>query len=54
MYRQLVESNDRAAEQGMNRQMLDPDNRYFGGTIDPSTGVAWVNHTTGTPTEMCF
>ncbi|MDM5280506.1 hypothetical protein ACN9MH_00815 [Paenibacillus silvae] len=54
MYRQMVDSNDRAAERGMERQMLDPENRYYGGTIDPSTGVAWVNHTTGTPTDMCF
>ncbi|MCG7379943.1 hypothetical protein MH215_23360 [Paenibacillus sp. ACRSA] len=54
MYRQLVDSNDRAVERGMARQMLDPENRYYGGTIDPYTGVAWVNHTTGTPTDMCY
>ncbi|MDR6726408.1 hypothetical protein J2W91_004919 [Paenibacillus amylolyticus] len=54
MYRQLVNSNDRAVERGMARQMLDPENRYYGGTIDPYTGVAWVNHTTGTPTDMCY
>lgn len=54
MYRQLVESNDRATERGIERQMLDPENRYYGGTIDPFSGVAWVNHTTGTPTDMCF
>lgn len=54
MYRQLVESNDRAVRKGISRQVLDPDSRYYGGTIDPSTGIAWVNHTTGTPTDMCY
>ncbi|MNO36628.1 hypothetical protein D3C76_266990 [compost metagenome] len=54
MYKQLVESNDRAVEEGLSRQVLDPQNRYYGGTIDPGTGIAWVNHTTGTPTDMCY
>lgn len=54
MYKQLVDSNDRAVEEGLARQVLDPESRYYGGTIDPFTGVAWVNHTTGTPTEMCY
>lgn len=54
MYKQLVDSNDRAVEAGISRQVLDPKNRYYGGTIDPGTGVAWVNHTTGTPTDMCY
>lgn len=54
MYRQLVESNDRAVQKGILRQVLDSESRYFGGTIDPSTGIAWVNHTTGTPTDMCY
>lgn len=54
MYKQLVDSNDRAVEEGLSRQVLDPQSRYYGGTIDPFTGVAWVNHTTGTPTEMCY
>lgn len=47
MYKQLVASNDRASVQGLSRQVLDPTSRYYGGTIDPGTGVAWVNHTTG-------
>ncbi|MCZ4150408.1 hypothetical protein BZG21_39155, partial [Escherichia coli] len=47
MYKQLVERNDKAVEKGLSRQVLDPDSRYYGGTIDPYTGVAWVNHTTG-------
>lgn len=46
MYKQLVASNDRAAVEGLSRQVLDPTSRYYGGTIDPGTGVAWVNHTT--------
>lgn len=54
MYKQLVDSNDRAVEKGISRQVLDTENRYYGGTIDPHTGVAWVNHTTGTPTDMCY
>ncbi|MCM3135860.1 hypothetical protein M3629_24115 [Paenibacillus polysaccharolyticus] len=54
MYRQMVESNDRATERGIERQVLDSESRYYGGTIDPFSGVAWVNHTTGTPTDMCF
>ncbi|WP_340022036.1 hypothetical protein MHI24_24020 [Paenibacillus sp. FSL K6-1096] len=54
MYKQLVNSNDRAVEQGLPRQMLEPDSPYYGGTIDPHTGIAWVNHTTGTPTDMCY
>lgn len=54
MYRQLVDSNDKAVQRGISRQVLDPDSRYYGGTIDPSTGIAWVNHTTGTPTDMCY
>ncbi|WP_025680430.1 hypothetical protein [Paenibacillus massiliensis] len=54
MYKQLVISNDKAVERGITRQVLDPESRYYGGTIDPATGVAWVNHTTGTPTEMCY
>lgn len=54
MYKQLVERNDKAVEKGLSRQVLDPDSRYYGGTIDPYTGVAWVNHTTGTPTDMCY
>lgn len=54
MYKQLVASNDLAVESGLSRQVLDPESRYYGGTIDPYTGVAWVNHTTGTPTEMCY
>lgn len=54
MYKQLVDSNDRAVAEGLSRQELDPKSRYYGGTIDPGTGIAWVNHTTGTPTEMCY
>ncbi|WP_019914248.1 hypothetical protein [Paenibacillus sp. HW567] len=54
MYKQLVDSNDRAVAEGLSRQELDPQSRCYGGTIDPGTGIAWVNHTTGTPTEMCY
>ncbi|MBE7683289.1 hypothetical protein [Paenibacillus sp. P13VS] len=54
MYKQLVDSNDKAVERGLSRQVLDPNSRYYGGTIDPYTGNAWVNHTTGTPTDMCY
>ncbi|MFM9277640.1 hypothetical protein [Paenibacillus jiagnxiensis] len=54
MYMKLAESNDRAVEAGLSRQVLDPQSRYYGGTLDPGTGIAWVNHTTGTPTDMCY
>lgn len=54
MYKQLLDSNDRAVQEGLSRQVLDPKSRYYGGTLDPGTGIAWVNHTTGTPTEMCY
>ena len=54
MYKQLVDSNDRAVEQGIPRQVLDQTNLYYGGTLDSHTGIAWVNHTTGTPTDMCY
>ena len=54
MYKQLVESNDKAVELGIPRQVLDQGNLYYGGTLDPHTGIAWVNHTTGTPTDMCY
>ncbi|MEK5033901.1 hypothetical protein MKY96_20785 [Paenibacillus sp. FSL R7-0302] len=54
MYKQLVDSNDKAVELGIPRQVLDQSNLYYGGTLDPHTGIAWVNHTTGTPTDMCY
>lgn len=54
MYKQLVVSNDRAVEESLPRQVVDQESRYYGGTIDPGTGIAWVNHTTGTPTDMCY
>ncbi|OWA36823.1 hypothetical protein B9G55_01730 [Saccharibacillus sp. O16] len=52
-YQRLVERNDEAVRSGLVRQVLEPESRYYGGTIDPYTGIAWVNHTTGTPTDMC-
>ncbi|MCM3781504.1 hypothetical protein M3231_00805 [Neobacillus mesonae] len=54
MYNQLVIFNDNAVEAGLSRQVLDPGSRYYGGTVDPGTGIAWVNHTTGTPTDMSY
>lgn len=54
MYEKLVAVNDAWAEEGKARQILEPASRYYGGTIDPATGIAWVNHTTGTPTVMAF
>lgn len=49
----MVKSNDEAVQIGLEWQVLEPESRYYGGVIDASTGVAWVNHTTGTPTDMC-
>lgn len=54
MYKQLVERNDKAVEKGVSRQMLESQSVYYGGIIDPATGIAWINHTTGTPTDMCY
>lgn len=54
MYKQLVAFNDIAVEEGLSRQVLDRGSRYYGGTVDPETGIAWVNHTTGTPTDMSY
>lgn len=54
MYKHLVESNDKAVEKGISRQMLESESKYYGGMIDPATGIAWINHTTGTPTDMCY
>ncbi|WP_337999875.1 hypothetical protein [Paenibacillus urinalis] len=54
MYKQLVAFNDKAVEEGLSRQVLDPGSRYYGGTVDPGTGIAWVNHTTGTPSIMSY
>ncbi|GGN96289.1 hypothetical protein [Saccharibacillus kuerlensis] len=53
IYKRLVQKNDEAVQLGLSRQVMDPESRYYGGTVDPATGIAWVNHTTGTPTEMC-
>ncbi|WP_172251503.1 hypothetical protein [Saccharibacillus deserti] len=53
LYERLVQKNDEAVESGLLRQVLEPESRYYGGTVDPSTGIAWVNHTSGTPTDMC-
>lgn len=53
LYERLVQKNDEAVRQGLPRQILERESRYYGGTVDPSTGIAWVNHTSGTPTDMC-
>ncbi|MCQ4086063.1 hypothetical protein [Saccharibacillus sp. JS10] len=53
LFEQIVQKNDEAVRSGLPRQVLDKESRYYGGTLDPATGIAWVNHTTGTPTDMC-
>ncbi|MDO3409263.1 hypothetical protein QWJ34_05775 [Saccharibacillus sp. CPCC 101409] len=53
MYARLTARGDELTRSGLERQVLEPASPYYGGTIDPATGIAWVNHTTGTPTDMC-
>ncbi|MWJ32190.1 hypothetical protein FTE24_013685 [Saccharibacillus sp. WB 17] len=53
LYERLVVKNDESIESSLSRQVMEPESRYYGGTVDPGTGIAWVNHTSGTPSEMC-
>lgn len=54
MYERLIAANDERILAGMERQVLDSSSPYYGGVADPETGVAWINHTTGTPTYMAY
>ncbi|MNM09138.1 hypothetical protein D3C81_192200 [compost metagenome] len=45
MFNKLTALNDKWTEESIQRQIMDKDNRYFGGIRDPYTGVAWPSHT---------
>ncbi|WJH33510.1 hypothetical protein N6H14_26255 [Paenibacillus sp. CC-CFT747] len=45
IYQNLVKLNDRWAQEAFDRQVLDAENRYFGGVVDPVTGIPWPSHT---------
>ena len=51
-YKKIVAINDEWAQIGMERQVLDPDSRFYGGIRDPLTGVAWPSHVSGAPTYI--
>lgn len=50
-YERLVTINDQWAKVGSERQIIDSKSRYYGGVIDPFTGVPWPSHT-NTPFVM--
>lgn len=53
IYDKLVTLNDEFAQTAMERQILDPDSRFYGGVIDPANGIAWPSHG-GTPLDMAM
>lgn len=53
MYEKLVALNDYWANEGAERQVLDPNNRYYGGVTDPENGIAWPSHG-GSPMVMAL
>lgn len=53
IYDKLVAMNDEFAQAAMKLQVLDPENRFYGGVIDPANGIAWPSHG-GTPKDMAI
>ncbi|GMK42582.1 hypothetical protein PCCS19_56420 [Paenibacillus sp. CCS19] len=53
MYEKLIAMNDHWTEEGIVRQLLDQNNRFYGGTADEESGLAWPTHT-GTAMVMAF
>jgi hypothetical protein len=53
IYDKLVAMNDEFAQAAMELQVLDPENRFYGGVIDPANGIAWPSHG-GTPKDMAI
>ncbi|WP_020617009.1 hypothetical protein [Paenibacillus daejeonensis] len=51
-YEKIVAINDEWAQIGMERQVLEPGSRFYGGIRDPLTGVAWPSHVSGAPTYI--
>lgn len=44
VYEKLITLNDGCAKDSMERQMLEPDHRFFGGVIEPGLGIASPSH----------
>ncbi|WP_318152672.1 hypothetical protein [Paenibacillus terricola] len=53
MFDKLIAVNDHWAAEGMARQVLAEENRFYGGVADADTGIAWPTHT-GTQMVMAF
>lgn len=51
IYEKLVAVNDSWVEDGLNKQVLDSNNEYYGGVTDSENGIAWPSHG-GTPMVM--
>ncbi|MDQ0877782.1 hypothetical protein QFZ77_006441 [Paenibacillus sp. V4I3] len=45
VYHKLVKINDQWVQEAFDRQVLDNESRYFGGVVDPATGIPWPSHT---------
>ncbi|OMF51265.1 hypothetical protein [Paenibacillus peoriae] len=54
MYSKIVAINDAWVKPGMDHQVLDADSRYYGGVTDDENGIAWPNHSVGTPAAMAI
>lgn len=52
-YEKLISVNDHWTEEGIARQLQDTANRFYGGTADEESGLAWPTHT-GTGMMMAF
>ncbi len=44
IYQKLVIANDSWTKESMERQILDENNRFYGGVIEPSTGIPSPSH----------
>lgn len=53
IYDKLVLMNDEFAQAAMEDQVLDPTSRFYGGVIEPASGIAWPSHG-GTPKDMAI
>lgn len=44
IYQKVLELNDRQTEIGLRLQVKDSASKYFGGIMDPETGIPRANH----------
>ncbi|MFS0722999.1 hypothetical protein [Paenibacillus sp. 1P07SE] len=49
IYLRNVALGDEWTELGLERQVMDPASRFYGGVRDPLTGLAWPSHVGGAP-----